>query len=420
MKKILFGGIIIVVAGLGIWYLAGSEDDSDAASAELTQTGVATRGDLTVSISAVGTVEPIQAVEIKSKASGEIIELTANEGDYVEKGELLVRLDPTTVQNTYDQAKADFEVAKITLEQQKKELKRQKDLFDQGLISELAYDDARLAYEQANSQYVRAQASLSTSAEALEDTEIRAPINGLVLTRSVEEGMIISSGTSSVTGGTLLYLLANMSQVYVVADVDETDIGRVKLDLPARVEADAYPDQTFDGEVLRIAPLAKVEQNVTMFEVTILVDNEDGLLKAGMNADVEMVIDESLNTTLVPVKAVQMRIPEEMRQRMAAMRNGGSPAHPPEDRETPSDAEKGNKRPQRSGPRMYVQVIEDGKIVEKDVTIGLTNLDYAEITEGIEPGDSLQWSLTSNALQQREAFRQRMLRRTSMPGMRGR
>ncbi len=432
MKKFtIWVFIIVVVVASGWWYLE-SDSDTVASPSDIIRTGVAVRGDLTVSISAVGTVEPIQDVEIKSKASGEIIKLTAEEGDFVHRGDLLVQLDPTTVRNAYDQAQADFNVAKITLDQRKKELKRQQDLFEKKLISESEYDNARLAYEQANSQSVRAKATLSTSAEQLEDTEIRSPIDGLVLTRQVEEGQIISSGTSSVTGVTLLYIIADMSRVHVIADVDETDIGRVQTGLGARIIADAYPERPFTGEVMRVAPLAKIEQNVTMFEVTVLVDNDDGLLKAGMNADVEMVIDEALDAVLVPVRAVQTRMapaghpgmprgerPERPADSTAAH---GRSDHPPGSGSMAGSPHGG--RPPRGmpggGEEKFVEIIQDGKIVERPVRVGLTNLDYAQIIEGVSPGDSLQWSLTSGAMAGREKFRERMRSRSSVPGMRSR
>jgi len=103
--------------------------------------------------------------------------------------------------------------------------------------------------------------------------------------------------------------IPNMSEVYVVADVDETDIGKVKVGMPASINADAFPDLNLDGEVLRIAPLAKVEQNVTMFEVTTLVDNTAGLLKAGMNATVEVIMARADDALLIPAKAVTMKPP---------------------------------------------------------------------------------------------------------------
>jgi len=416
MKKLVIWLMVVVAVAAVGWLYFSPDENSAASSFDLIRYGVATRGDLTISISAVGAVEPIRAVEIKSKASGEIIELAVEEGDFVSEGDLLVRLDPTTVRNEYDQAQADYQVAQVTLEQRQKDLERQKGLFKRGLISETDYDAARLAYEQANSQFVRARAALSTNAERLEDTEIRSPISGLILSRQVEEGQIISSGTSSVTGGTLLYIIADMSLVSVITDVDETDIGRVQTGLGARVVADAYPDRTFDGEVKRIAPLAKVEQNVTMFEVTVLVDNSEGLLKAGMNADVEMVIDEVSDVVLVPVRAVQTRMAKRDRP-------PGSGGHPPgmmadsaggSNRRHPR---MGNRRPPM---RQFVQVMEGDEIIERPVKVGLTNLDYAQIIEGVSPGDSLMWTLTSGAMAGREQFMERMRNRSAVPGMRSR
>jgi len=442
MKKLLIWLVVVIVVAAAAWWYFGSNSEQAASAFDLTRKGVAAQGDLVVSISAVGTVEPIHAVEIKSKASGEIIELAIEEGDVVQKGDLLVRLDPTTAQNDYDQAEADYAVAKVTLDQRRKELNRQEDLYQKKLISETDYDAARLAHEQANSQFVRARAALSTSKERLDDTEIRAPIDGLVLSRWVEEGQIISSGTSSVTGGTLLYIIADMSRINVIVDVDETDIGRVTTGLNSRVVADAYPERKFNGEVMRIAPSAKVEQNVTMFEVTVLVDNSDGLLKAGMNADVEMVVDEVLNAVLIPVRAVQTRMverksphggdstmradrkhPEGSDTTMRAGRTppagmgtagrsgqGGMPSHP---------GMMGHRSDRRGGNvEQFVQVIENGKIVDRPVEVGLTNMDYAQITKGVQPGDSLVWTLTSGAMAGREQFLERMRSRGSVPGMR--
>jgi len=431
MRKFIILACVIGVAAVGGWWYFSSDGDTVASSSNIIQTGVATRGDLTVSISAVGGVEPIHEVEIKSKASGEIIKLTAIESDYVHKGDLLVQLDPTTVRNTYDQAQADYNVAEITLEQRKKELQRQKELLEKKLISESDFDAARLAYEEANSKFVQARATLSTNTEQLEDTEIRSPIDGLVLSREVEEGQIISSGTSSVTGGTLLYLIADMSRVHVVADVDETDVGRVQIGLGARVVADAYPEQTFNGEVIRVAPLAKVEQNVTMFEVTILVDNQDGLLKSGMNADVEMVIDEVLDAVLVPIRAVQTRMaaggypgmPGGEGRRMppdSSSRSIPSGATPGEGSMPVADAGTPPRKLPAGEPEKYVELIRDGVIVEQPVKVGLANLDHIQIIEGVNPGDSLQWSLTSGAMAGREQFRERMRERDAVPGMRNR
>jgi len=144
----------------------GSEA-ADAQADAFLRTAIAERGDLVVSISATGRIDPIEQVEVKSKASGEIITLPIEVGDVVHKGDLIARLDRTTAQNDFDQATADHAVAKVTVEQRQKELQRQESLFEKELTAENLVDDARLAYEQANAQLVRAEAALSTAAERL-------------------------------------------------------------------------------------------------------------------------------------------------------------------------------------------------------------------------------------------------------------
>jgi HlyD family secretion protein len=220
--------------------------------------------------------------------------------------------------------------------------------------------------------------------------------------------------------------------VHVIADVDETDIGRVKIGLGARVTPDAYPGREFTGTVMRVAPLAKVEQNVTMFEVTIVVDNQQGLLKAGMNADVEMVIDQALDVVLVPVGAVQTRIagpggmdgPRGENDNPSAenARAHSSDENPsrPGGRNDSSGDDTTAMAPGDNVPELYVEVINGGQVVERPVKVGLANLDEVQIIEGVAPGDSLQWSLTSGALAGREQFRERMRSRSAVPGMRSR
>jgi HlyD family secretion protein len=415
---------IVLIATAGWWYLSGrgarSEEDP------FLRTAVAARGDLVVSISATGRIDPIERVEVKSKASGEIINLPIEVGDLVHKGDLIARLDRTTAQNDFDQATADHAVAKITLEQREKELQRQQALFEKGLAAESVLDDVRLAYEQANAQLVRARSSLSTAKERLDDTEIRAPIDGVVLSRPVEVGQIISSGTTTVTGGTLLCTIANMSEVYVIADVDETDIGKVEVEMPASINADAYPEMKLDGLVLRIAPLAKVEQNVTMFEVTTLVGNSDGLLKAGMNATVEVIMARADNALLVPAKAVTMKPPprkpdvadsgEAMQGRRLA--DAGSPHQGSEHQRMRSGWGGGQGRHPRGRMVPSVQVRRNGTTEWTPIRTGLSDLDNVEVLHGLAEGDTVVYSLVSGVMQSREAFRERMRNRSAVPGMR--
>lgn len=402
-----------------IWWLAGlfsitatlwwtTQTRSDESGHDpLARTAVVERGDLVVSISATGVVKPVEQIDVKSKASGEIVELPVEEGDFVTRGMLIARLDPTTAQNDFDQATADYSVAKVALKQRKTELARQQDLFDRALTSERILDESRLGHEQANAQLVRARAILSTSKERLDDTEIRSPIDGIVLSRPVESGQIISSGTTTVTGGTLLCIIANMNEVFVVTDVDETDIGQIIVGMSADVQPDAFPQKHLVGTVLRIAPRAKVQQNVTMFEVICMVSNHDGLLRAGMNATVEVVMDRADDVLLIPMRAVEMRAREEGK-------GGGRGATAHADSSGGSHGGRqgmGGGHGRRSVP--WVQVRSNGEVTWKKIRMGLTDSDQLVVREGLSEGDTLVYSLNSGVMRSREEFRERMRNRSS-------
>lgn len=409
----VWAAAVVVLGGAAFWYF---RDTHTKAGNPLERISVVERGDLVVSISASGVIEPVEQVEVKSKASGEIIELPIQEGDYVKRGDLVARLDPVTVRNEYDQIEADFNVARATREQRQTELARQQDLFDRKLTSQSDLDNARLAYEESGAGLVRAKAGLATAKDRLEDTEIRAPIDGVVLSRPVETGQIISSGTTTVTGGTLLCSIANMTRVYVMAQVDETDIGRVRSGMKAEIRPEAYPKEQLEGEVLRVAPQARVEQNVTLFEVTCLVDNSSGLLKAGMNATVEVVMERVDDVLLLPVRAVSSEPP---RDRRASREAGGARA-----------SESDTSRPSRQGRRAdwpgmqgkgegrWVQVRRGSELEWQAVEVGLSNLDRVEIRSGLAEGDTVQYELVSGAMQAREEFRQGMRNRSPVGDMR--
>ena len=258
-RALIIGGVAIAVA-IGTWavFVRGKGDPGPSSPAsQLQREAILARGDLDLTVSADGVVQPINKVEVKSKASGQIFELNVVEGQEVTKGDLLIALDQKTALNDYDQAKADLELAEANATQQENNYRRSAELFDKSMISQQERDLANVESVRAKSSLVKARAALSSADERLRDTRIRAPIDGIVLTKNVEIGQIISSGVSNVGGGTLLATLADMSQVYVETNVDEVDIGRIAVGQSAKVVADAYPDDSFTGEVIRIAPLGQ-------------------------------------------------------------------------------------------------------------------------------------------------------------------
>lgn len=265
---------------------------------------VATR-DIVVSASAAGAIEPIMTVEVKSKASGEIMQVAVETGDSVRPGQRLVRVDPRVPENALRQAEADLDVAQASLANAQAQLRRSEELFKTQSITEQEYENARLQAANANAQLIRARRSLDDATIAFEDTDVRAPSSGVIIERNVEVGTVISSATSNVGGGTVLLRMANLDTVQVRALVDETDIGKITAGMPVTIAVDAYPNRPFEGRVLKIEPQAVTQQNVTMFPVLVQIGNRQGLLKPGMNTEVEMHVGNAERVLAIPNAALR-------------------------------------------------------------------------------------------------------------------
>ena len=245
---------------------------------------------LEVTIEASGIIEAIASVEIKSKASGEILYLGAEVGDTVEKGSMLGQINQRTPKNILDQSKSDLEASKVRLDNAKSQFERGAELHSNGSISDKDYEDIQESYAQAKSTVVRTEVSYENAKIALDDTVVRSPVAGTIISRPVEVGQVISSPTMAVGGGTILMTLADLSKVRVRALVDEIDVGKVSIGQVVSIKVAAYRDKEFFGTVSKVEPLAKVEQNVTTFPVLIDIENDENLLLLGMNTDVVIEI----------------------------------------------------------------------------------------------------------------------------------
>lgn len=304
-----------------------ADSGSDVALAELRT--------LDIRAEAAGQIEPIRIVEVKSKASGEILQIHVETGDFVERGALLAEVDPRDVRNALAQAEADLEVARARLATAEAQRRRSEELRAANVITEQEFENTEFEVANARSQFVKAQTNLELARERMSDVTIRAPLDGTIIQKSVEVGQIIQSASQNISGGTTLFQMADLTEMQVRTLVDETDIGQIKAGLPAQVTVEAYPNRTFAGTVLKIEPQAVVEQNVTMFPVLVRLDNPDGLLKPGMNAEVQVLIARRDDVVAVPNAAiVAMRDAmaagavlgldeEKMRAAMRSARGGG-------------------------------------------------------------------------------------------------
>ncbi len=265
---------------------------------------VSTR-DIVVSASAAGVIEPITTIEVKSKASGELFEVRVETGDVVRRGDLLALVDPRVPRATLRQAEADLELAKAQLEVAQSQLTRAEELFQTQSITEQEYESATLSAATGQASLVRAERNVEDARIAFEDTDVRAPSNGVIIERNVEPGTVISSAMREVGGGTVLLRMANLDTVQVRALVDETDIGKIQPGLDVTITVEAYPNRPFRGRVLKIEPQAEVTQNVTMFPVLVRIANRETLLKPGMNAEVEVHVGERRGVIAVPNAALR-------------------------------------------------------------------------------------------------------------------
>ena len=258
------------------------------------------RRDIVVSAQASGSVQPDTTVEVKTRASGEVLEIMAETGQLVQRGTLVLRIDPRQPRNAVNTSQANLDVAKAQLEISKAQYERSKELLKAQTITQQEYETAELSYANARAAVVRARIDVENNTISLEDTNVRAPITGVIIQRGVERGQVVASATFNAGGGTVLMKMADLNLVQVRTLVDETDIGKVKPGLPTTVTVDAYPNRPFQGTVLKIEPLAEVQQNVTMFPVLVRIDNREGLLRPGMNAEVEIHVGRRDSVLSVP------------------------------------------------------------------------------------------------------------------------
>lgn len=332
MKKVyIYGGIIVVVLAVaGYMFLGNGQKNGTTVVGQVQRVATIARGNLNLTVSANGVVQPINKVEIRSKAGGQILALNFEEGSFVQKGDLLVIVDTTQTKNEYEQAKADLASATQAVTQAENNSRRSRELYEKKLISDQESDQSKVDFVRAQTQLVRAKAALSTAEDKLRDTRVLAPITGVILSRSVDLGQIIASAMSNVGGGTVLATVADMEEVYVNTNVDEVDIGKVAVGQRASVVADAYPDDTFTGEVLRISPLGKTTQSVTTFNVVVLVRNIGGKLKAGMSASVDIEIFRRQNVVVVPNEALKDPKSEQGIALLASMKKDTTAEKPAE------------------------------------------------------------------------------------------
>lgn len=442
-------GIVVTALALGACNNSKAEEQSVAPEVAAVE-----RKDLSVTAEASGLVEPIQMVEIKSKASGEVMAVTVETGQEVTRGTLLVEVEPRDVRNSLAASEADLEVAKARAETSAANRGRVEELRKSNVATAQELEVAVLEEANARAQLIKARTNLELSRERMNDVTIRAPLNGTVIEKTIEPGNIIASASGTFGGGTTLLKMADLSVVQVRALVDQTDIGKIQPGQAARVTVEAYPGRPFVGQVVKVEPSAVVEQNVTMFPVLVHLRNDERLLMPGMNTEVEIQIAEKRDVTVIPNDAVvatrdantagaALGISEEgMKTRMEALRSSragagsgagegasvtgavaGAPAV-----KAAQTAQRGPRPggPPRGGPRrnpnarLGIVFVPGANGPEpRMVMLGVNDWDFTEVISGLKEGEKV-FLMTAARLQQqnKEAADRIKQRSNQMGGMR--
>jgi HlyD family secretion protein len=396
------------------------------------------RRTIVVDAQATGVVEPINIIEVKSKASGMIVRLPVETGSLVRAGALLVQVDTRDVQNQLEQAAADLRSAQAALAVATAQQQRAEGLHAARIITTQEYETAQLALTQAQGQIVRATTNMDLAQQRLEDATVVAPVSGTIIDKPVSEGQVIASATGSVSGGTTLLRMADLSRVRVRALVNETDIGSIRAGQEARVTVDAYPDRPFDGRVEKVEPQAVVQQSVTMFPVIVALENREGLLKPGMNGEVSVLVERRTDVLAVSNDAVRtvreaataaplLGLNADSVAAQLRAQQAGPPQAPPAAAAAPGGAPGRTAgraprapggtttaaAPQPGGVRARTAVVfvrtAAGGYAPRLVRLGATNYDDAEVLAGLAEGDTVALLnvalLQARRAQQNERFR---------------
>jgi HlyD family secretion protein len=404
--------IVLTVAACGT--------NSPEPAADQYETAKAERRPLVLVVEAAGVIEPIRTVELKSKASGEILELGADTGDTVEAGAMLVRIDPRIPRNRLDQALAQQNAAKAKLTNARSQLVRGEKLRENAWINPADYDKLVLDTATAESEVVAARVAVENARIALEDTEVRAPIGGSILSKRVERGQVISSPTTDVGGGTLLMTMANLDDVRVRTRVDETDIGKLAPGMEAQISVASFPGKRFAGNIEKIEPQATVEQNVTLFPVLISLPNDEHLLRPGMNVEARFEVARRDDPLTIPVTALRterdiattagiLGVTEDALR--AKLAEAGTDSELPGERRSARD--------DAASLRGSFWVVADRKGTREPIPVltGVTDLDRVEITSGLIEGDVVLVLPSSSLLETQERLQNFMRGRGGIPGI---
>lgn len=354
LSKVWLVVAVVIIVAIVAWALSGSKKEEQISF----ETAAVAPANIMNSITATGTIEPVTSVTVGTQVSGIVSKLYVDYNSVVKKGQVIAELDKTNLMSQLNSAKTQLATAQSQLNYQTTNFNRYKTLYQKGLVAADDFDSAKLSYTQAKEQVAAAKEEVQRAQTNLGYATITSPIDGIVLSKSVEEGQTVAASFSTPELFTIAQDLTNMQ---VVADVDEADIGDVKECERVSFTVDAYPDDTFEGTVKQVRQEATTTNNVVTYEVVISAPNADLKLKPGLTANVTIYTAERKGVLSVQSKALRFTPQKETVGKMKIVDQTGN-------------------------AKNKVWTIEGNSIVAHNVNIGMTDGTNTQILNGISAG----------------------------------
>jgi len=302
MRPWIIVAVLAVVAAGAFFFVRGRADGKPK-----WRTQAVDRGTIEVTVSATGTIQPVEKVEVGSQVSGTLSWLGADFNDRVRKGQVIAQLEPSSFRTAVAQSEANLARAQAALAEATRNFERAKELRARNVVAQVDLDAAEAAHDQRRAEVKQAQASLSSARVNLGYTTITSPIDGVVIARAVDIGQTVAA---SLSAPRLFQIAGDLTRMQVETKIDEADIGRVVPGLSATFTVDAFPDDTFEGNVRQVRLEPVTEQNVVTYTTVIDVANPDLKLKPGMTANVTIRIEKKDDVLRIPNAALRFRPPD--------------------------------------------------------------------------------------------------------------
>lgn len=400
--------VIVLAAGAAFWWFGAS---SKQAKTTPFRTGIVDRGTVKTVVSATGTASAVTTVSVGSQVSGTLLQVLVDFNSPVKKGQVIARIDPTFLATSVKEAEASLEKAKATLAQAIRDSVRVTSLFAKDLGSQVDFDNAVTAVEQARAGVSQAEAQLSRARTNYDNSVITSPIDGVVISRNVDVGQTVAA---SLQAPELFTIAQDLHKMQIETHIDEADIGSLKEGMKADFTVDSYPDEHFAGTIRQVRYAAKTDQSVVTYPVIIDVENPELKLRPGMTANVTIVTAKREDVLRIPASALRFKPTEDgSAAKSSAGGSGGSPVQGQSrrgsgKRETAKDSSSQETVPGIGGT-VYLKSAT-GKPEVRKVRVGLNDGTFAEILSGeIASGDTVIIGMTGKSSSQSGS--------SSIPGM---